>query len=693
MTETRQPYDATATYSAGYLNIGSYHAPIAPAGREYLITIMKPGFVIQADGRPSNWLIPAEVIARDAHMFDGVSCYLDHPDDDMWGYRGEPKVKNLVGVTSDVTWSPDIQALVGRLRLYDQDPSSPGAFVGSIADQMLADRDAGKSIPSVGLSAVFFHASKLDEDTGNRITTAFHKVESVDVVYSPGAGGYIREALSAIRSGATLAPQTTHERNSTMPPANPYEGTPVPEIPAPVPAPPPTPAGPAVPPAPPAPAAPSTEPTLHDVLVTISQIAGQVDQLSDALHQQTQAHGQLQALVAGREEARTIQNMGQPPRADRVSVGPTGLEQIQAAVDWIFGVTNAPPPPPDLRRTDRIYYLLTGDGGWLGRFEERDALAAANATTLAGMAVNAMNKVIVPLYDRLINYRWFEPLVTVQPTDGSLHDMAWIQFGGIANLPIVAEGAAYTELTVDDSKEADAFVKYGGYVGITEKMLRNSDIAKIQAIPRALTIAAVQTRSAKIASIFTAQSGTGPTLDQDSVVLFHTNSHGNLATTAFSFSAWAAARLECYKQTELNSSKRQGLWPKYWLGPADLYDTALDVFGYGAGMGGEPGTGNNDVNPYGVSRPGDPRPIPIAVPDFTDTNDWAYLADPVIAPVIQMAYADNPGGGIHPPPMLYSVTSPLAGLMFTNDVLPIKVRDQFAYGVATYRGIGKRNVT
>jgi hypothetical protein len=30
--------------------------------------------------------------------------------------------------------------------------------------------------------------------------------------------------------------------------------------------------------------------------------------------------------------------------------------------------------------------------------------------------------------------------------------------------------------------------------------------------------------------------------------------------------------------------------------------------------------------------------------------------------------------------------------MFTKDVLPIKIRDYYAYGVATYRGIGKRVV-
>ena len=56
--------------------------------------------------------------------------------------------------------------------------------------------------------------------------------------------------------------------------------------------------------------------------------------------------------------------------------------------------------------------------------------------------------------------------------------------------------------------------------------------------------------------------------------------------------------------------------------------------------------------------------------------------------------AAGPGrAGRHVPPQVLTVTSPTAGLMFTNDVMPIRVKDQFAYGVSTYRGIGKRNVT
>jgi hypothetical protein len=98
------------------------------------------------------------------------------------------------------------------------------------------------------------------------------------------------------------------------------------------------------------------------------------------------------------------------------------------------------------------------------------------------------------------------------------------------------------------------------------------------------------------------------------------------------------------------------------------------------------------VNPYGDSRPGDPRPIPIAVPDWTDVDDWAAIVDPRLHPVIHMAYANSPQGSSHPTPEIFEVTSETHGLMFTNDTLPVKVRDWWAYGVSTYVGVAKRNV-
>jgi len=403
---------------------------------------------------------------------------------------------------------------------------------------------------------------------------------------------------------------------------------------------------------------------------------------------------QHRVILAALQQDEVVTGMGRPLDGGVVVSVRAPMEAMSNAVDWVFGVPGAKLPPPELRQVDRLYHILTGDFDWHGVFRSDQAqLAAADSTTLTGLAASAMNKVIVGLWDGVMMYRWFEPLVAVQPHDGSTHDMQWIQFGGVSNLSEISEGGVYTEKTVADSKEADSFQKYGNYVGITIEMIRKSQIAKMRAVTQALVVAAVRTRSAAIASIFTTEDGVGPTLDQDSVALFHTVSHGNLATTSFSWSAWKAARLECAKQTELGSSKRQGLWPAYCLVPFDLYDDALVIFGYGAGPQGKPGTSDYDVNPFAQNRPGDPRPKVVPVPDWTDAYKWAYLADPLLAPVIQMSYAQSPGGGEHPGPELFSVTSPNSGLMFSNDVMPIKIRDWWAYGVATHRGIGKRNAT
>ena len=679
--------------------------------REYECVFMQPGRVKQANQEPSNWLIPANSIRTAAHLFSGVPSNLDHPE--MFGFRWgqDPQVRNLAGVTFDAHWSDTENILLGNIRLYDQRPNSPGAIVGALMDQILADKTAGLEVPCTGLSAVVFHHTTFDEEEGLQITTEITYAESVDFVYDAGAHGYVRAALSAAGLnepyrrvwtfptgehiiGGNTPPQTHGGNEMPSEALQPNDGG-TQQIQPPE----------SIPPDQVLAGLQAITARLDAMDTRAAELAAEhdtttfppppsetptPDPVETRLNTLSEAVEQLAASMASQEEPGTIQGMGQPQTLHPL---PSGLDQMQSAWDWVFGVPDAATPPPSLRRTDELYRLLSGDTEWSGVYQpDRVAFATANATTLADMTVNAMNKVIVPLYNRLAVYRWYEQIVSVQPTDGSLHDMAWLQFGGIGDLPVKEDGAAYTELNVADSKESDSFTVYGGYVGITEKALRNSAIAKLQAVPKALTISAVQTRSANIAAIFSSASGVGPTLDQDSVALFHTASHGNLATTAFSWNAWKAARIECAKQTEMGSDKRQGLFPRYGLFPVDLFDDALIQFGYGGGQGGRPGTGNQDVNPYQIDRPGDPRPIPLLVPDWTDTDNWAYIADPLLAPIIQMAYADNPGGGAHPAPGLYIVTSPLAGLMFTNDVLPVKIKDHYAYGVATYRGIGKRNV-
>ncbi|HEX9091477.1 MAG TPA: hypothetical protein VF831_08295, partial [Anaerolineales bacterium] len=131
-------------------------------------------------------------------------------------------------------------------------------------------------------------------------------------------------------------------------------------------------------------------------------------------------------------EDRVITIGGQPPRGQSLSLGATAREQFQGYFDWLFGAPSAKLPPPELRRADALYRAVTGDVDMKGVFDPSHvALAAATTTTLADLAVNAMNKVVLDLYTNLTAYRWYELITAVQATDGSLQDMQWLQFGGI----------------------------------------------------------------------------------------------------------------------------------------------------------------------------------------------------------------------------------------------------------------------
>ena len=76
----------------------------------------------------------------------------------------------------------------------------------------------------------------------------------------------------------------------------------------------------------------------------------------------------------------------------------------------------------------------------------------------------------------------------------------------------------------------------------------------------------------------------------------------------------------------------------------------------------------------------------VVVDLWTDTNNWAAVADPRLYATIGIGFRY---GRV---PEIFSVASPTAGLMFTNDTMPVKVRFFFAVGPMDYRGLYKANV-
>ena len=287
--------------------------------------------------------------------------------------------------------------------------------------------------------------------------------------------------------------------------------------------------------------------------------------------------------------------------------------------------------------------------------------------------------------------RWFEKVVDVVPNDGTMRDLEFRQFGNLGELPIVPDGAPYQETTITDSKESASFAKRGQMVGITRNAILQDDLGLTSELPRKLVQAAWNTRSTSVAALFTVNNGTGPTMKADNKALFHAD-HGNLATTALGTTddevqtSWEAARQQIYDQTELGTTKPMAMYPYWLLIPSELLRKARKAFGYGETAyptASEPL--RMDFDEY------DMRPRILVVPEWSDANDWAFMVRPEIHRTLVMAY--QAGGRNHPLPSIWFAADQNGGLLFTNDVLPIKVRDEFMVGVASWRGIGKRNVS
>jgi hypothetical protein len=332
--------------------------------------------------------------------------------------------------------------------------------------------------------------------------------------------------------------------------------------------------------------------------------------------------------------------------------------------------------------------LLSGDYELTGRFHpDRVYLANVTTSTMAGLVANRLNKVVI---NRFQQYdQWWAPGVTIRDFT-SLQDVRWITLGGVGELPTVAEGAAYSEMTWDDFTETDSFVKKGGYLGITLETIDKDDTARVMAAPRALAQAAWLTLGKAIAEVHTANSGYGQTMS-DSNYLYDSSNHSNEGSTALSFSAWETTKIAMMKFTEVNSSERLGALtrPRLLWVPIDLENTAIEVLAAGEG---HPQDADYRVNAEAMAdglmdRVRRARARVITVPFWTDTNDWVAQADPNMYPGLGLGFRYGRT------PEIFSVADPRAGLMFTNDTMPIKVRFFFAVGPTDWRAWYKHIVS
>jgi hypothetical protein len=613
------------------------------SGSQYKARLVRAGEVRARGGTRSGMVVTREALLDGLRrgLFSGLAMFVDHPD-----WFEHPKVRRLVGVTGASWWNEGNQAVEARFKFYG---THLAREVQAIIEGMFADQARGEPVPDVGLSLVFWPQWKpredLDEDL---VLESIRHIESVDFVFQPAADGRILEKLSSLFVGGKAMEGKCEKIEE-------YEGE---VAPAPV---------------------VGNDPPLEEgfskdgVMDALKALQTQVDSLS--------------AKLIRAEEDEAVDLGGRPPRSPSIHVGLSGFGELQAAAEALFMAEKPANGVRPLSGIRELYTLLTGDYEMTGLYQgERVMFANVTSSIMAGLAANALNKTVVNRWAEFP--KWWAPAVTVEDFS-SMQDARWVSLGGVGELPTVSEGATYSELTWDDQTETDSFVKKGGYLGITLEVIDKDDTRKVQAAPRALAQAAWLTLGKTIAAVFTANSGYGVAMS-DSNNLFDSSNHANQGSTALSFSAWEATRVAMMKHTEINSSERLGaLTAPYllWV-PVDLEIPGLQILM----SAGETGTANNDENPFasGIDREErlrSARARLVVCPFWTDTNDWVAQADPRLYPGLGLGFRYGRT------PEIFSVASPTAGLMFTNDVMPVKVRFIFAVGPTDWRGWYKHLVS
>jgi hypothetical protein len=321
------------------------------------------------------------------------------------------------------------------------------------------------------------------------------------------------------------------------------------------------------------------------------------------------------------------------------------------------------------------YIEVTGDKRVTGRWENVDRARLAEAVgeafresldsgSWSNVLGNAITRRMVADYRRPNQYDIWRQVVTIANVN-DFRTNERTRFGGYGDLPAVAQGAAYLALTSPtDEKATYAVTKRGGTEDITLEMIKNDDVGSIRQIPIKLSRSAKRTLAKFVFDFIR----TNPTI-YDSVAFFHA-SHNNLGAAALDATALAAARLRMLKQTEADSADRLGIGPKYLAFAADLQETAVNLFNRNTNLD------KTFVQEMSLTL------LPVWY--WTDVNDWAIAADPMDLPSIEIGFLDG-----NEEPELFVQDNPTVGSIFTNDKVTYKIRFIFGGNVINFRGWDK----
>jgi hypothetical protein len=266
----------------------------------------------------------------------------------------------------------------------------------------------------------------------------------------------------------------------------------------------------------------------------------------------------------------------------------------------------------------------------------------------------------------------------------------WVRIGGYADLGTVAEQATYPQLTSPtDEAISYAIAKRGGLDDVTLEMLSYERGAqKIRQIPVAMARSAARTLFKFVLNMVTTDN---PTLDYDSVALYHSN-HANTGTTALSVAGLNTTQIAMRNQTAYNESAeilgmRNAI--KTLVVPNTLEMRARRVVGdfpnnnYNYALSSTPDadTALDPTSFYG-------RGISVLVYDqLTDATDWWAIANPAEMNAVVIGFWNGATE-----PEMFVQDNALVGAVFSADKISYKIRHVYGGDVADHRSFYRQVV-
>jgi len=596
-------------------------------GRSWDVTLIKAGRT------KNDYLYPADLLKSSLHLFEGLRCYDSHLTDEEMEKNPVRKVGDLLGWFDNISWDDASSSVRALFHCASQ----------WLRDMLMNLHKEGKD-NLVGFSIDSFIAPPEQRQIEGHTIKVVHnllQINSVDLVTAPAAGGSVDRLVASLSPTPLIQPTPA---NDAAPLANLAHRLYQVEL----------------------------RETLADSQLPkpardflYRQLSGTIlptQRITTAIADQRQvlsdlspgAHVTSQGIIRDVHPVMEINDFAR---------------DLEALCGWAD-----PTYKPRFRRLSEWYMALTGDDKFFGSVAPtRVTEANVTVATLANICASVLNKRLAAEWAPM--ERWWEPLVT-EHTEPLYQDVKIDHTYGFSALSTVTEGDPYVEKTWDDIVETATFSKKGNYVGITLEAIMADNVGGIRRIPGALARAWFYTLSDLVSGVFTENSGIGPQMT-DATYIFQVATHANLLTAALDFDNFDTAQTAMMNQTEPGSTRKLAIPAKYLLVPVDLRTTGIILRNTLT----RTATADNDTNPWYQQFE------VVVVPPWTDTNNWALVADPKRLPCISLHYLQ----GLKTPE-LFTADSPIAGAMFTNDELRIKIRGIVARGVSDFRGLHKSNV-